>query len=79
VGARIDSFLAALLNRPEMEFQGEIAGKRARLNHQHNTLYHFGFWILDFRLAKGCHQRVSQIDLSHPSFKLVLASIKAIV
>jgi hypothetical protein len=38
VGARIDSFLAALLNRPEMEFQGGIAGKRARLNHQHNIL-----------------------------------------
>jgi hypothetical protein len=41
-------------------------------------LYHFGFWILDFRLAKGCHQRVSQIDLSHPSFKLVLLPFRSI-
>jgi transposase len=40
-------------------------------DHQPRLSYHFGFWILDFRLENGCNQRVSQIDLSHPSFKLV--------
>jgi hypothetical protein len=27
------SFFASLLDRPEMEFQGGLSGKRARLNH----------------------------------------------